>query len=300
MPYESRIDVAGCRIDIDSTFPILNNHLDRAYAAFLDTPSDTFADLLFEVHLEAGLPTDPANLPVVFDCSPSWSMFRDDGTLWIRRQSPSHPDPFWVARLSLDFRETTVYCGDPFVIRSATGVQLVNPVSYPLDQILLMCGLARRDGVILHGAGLSAAGRGFVFLGRSGAGKTTLSRLLAENLRGTLLSDDRVIVRKRQDGYSMHGTPWPGEAGIATNGSAPLTALLFLVQAEENRIMPVTPTAALERLLPVASVPWYDAGMTSAALSTCEQLTQDVPAFDLRFTPDRRVADLVAEFGHLG
>ncbi len=296
MLHESRIDVAGWRIAIHSRYPILSDKLDRAYEAFLDQPAGTAPDVVVNVHLEAGLTAVPPGLPVVFDCAPTWCMFRDRDTRWMRRYSASHPDPFWVARISGDYREATVYCGDVFVAQGEGGTRLVNPVSYPFDQILLMCGLAGSGGILLHGAGLSASGLGMGFLGRSGAGKTTLSRILSGKYQAGLLSDDRVVVRRHPSGYRLYGTPWPGEAGIARNVSAPLTALFFLVHAEENRVVPVPPLASLERLLPTASVPWYDAGLASAAFDSCAQLVQDVPAFDLRFTPDRRAADVVEEF----
>jgi hypothetical protein len=296
MEFVSHIGVAGCRIEVRSPFPILNDRLDPAYAPFLDPRSDEAPDLSFHVRLETGLPPDLSGLPVVFDCSPAWTMLGEGDARWIVRRSLSHPLPFWVARLSPDYLEATVFCGDTFVLHSGSHVEVVNPVSYPFDQILLMCALARKEGVILHGAGLSVAGRGLLFLGRSGAGKTTLARILAEPVRGLLLSDDRLVVRKRPAGFQAYGTPWPGEGGFAENRSAALNALFFLVKAMESRIVPVAPAAVLQRLLPVSSVPWYDAGLVSAVMPTLERLASDVPAFELQFAPDGAVGELIARF----
>ncbi|HVT58050.1 MAG TPA: hypothetical protein VHR45_06600 [Thermoanaerobaculia bacterium] len=56
-------------------------------------------------------------------------------------------------------------------------------------RILVAYRLLEAGGVVLHSAGLLLAGSAFLFLGRSGAGKTTLARLASE--RGAeVLSDD--------------------------------------------------------------------------------------------------------------
>ncbi len=297
MAYVTTIVVAGCRIEIGSACPILNDRIDPAYGEFLDAADDSSSEPFCSVSLEPGLPAGLPDLPVIFDCSPAWVMRGDGTSRWILRIAPGHQLPFWAARVSHDSRNATIFCGDEFVSRRNGDLGLFNPVSYPLDQMLLMLGLTSRGGALLHGAGLrSRSGRGFAFLGRSGAGKTTLSRLLHESDSGTLLSDDRVVFRKDQTGFRLFGTPWPGEGGFARNLSAGLDALFFLVKADEHQIVPLAPAAALQRLLPVASVPWYDAGLVSAALSVCEELVLGVPAFELRFARERRVADLIAEF----
>ncbi|HAM50351.1 MAG TPA: hypothetical protein DCP92_06510 [Nitrospiraceae bacterium] len=51
-----------------------------------------------------------------------------------------------------------------------------NPFVYPLDLLILMYALAWREGIIAHAAGVVMRGRGYVFPGRSGTGKSTLVR----------------------------------------------------------------------------------------------------------------------------
>jgi len=249
------------------------------------------------VRLERGLPDGVADLPVVFDCAPTWSLRQDGAARWIVRTSSTRARPFWAARLTGGFLESTVYCGNEHTVRRAGRLTLINPVSYPFDQILLMSGLACEGGVVLHGAGLARARNGWAFVGRSGAGKTTLARILDRNGGGRLLSDDRLIVRKARKGFRMYGTPWPGEGRYAVNSGTALRALFFLVKSRRNRIVALRRGEAVQRLLPAVSVPWYDTDLASAVLATCEQLVTDLPAYDLHFTPDRRAADLLARHG---
>ena len=71
------------------------------------------------------------------------------------------------------------------------------PLEYPLDELLLQGLLARGRGAEIHACGIAdGSGRGLLFVGQSGAGKTTMARLW-EGERGiTVLSDDRIILRR--------------------------------------------------------------------------------------------------------
>ena len=75
--------------------------------------------------------------------------------------------------------------------------QPVDPLSTPLDELLYGALLARGRGAEIHGCGLiDAHGNGLLFAGRSGAGKTTMARLWQDVPGTTILSDDRIILRK--------------------------------------------------------------------------------------------------------
>ena len=167
---------------------------------------------------------------------------------------------------------------------------------YPLDQLLLMHFLARRRGILTHAAGVVENGRSFIFTGASGAGKSTFSELLALAGTGKLLSDERMIVREMAGAMRAFGTPWAGTAGIARNGDAPLAGIFFLKHAPGNRIEKLAPGDALDRLLPLLSIPWYDPDTLSRIIAFAKRLAAKVPAYELGFTPDRSAADFFWRF----
>jgi hypothetical protein len=160
-----------------------------------------------------------------------------------------------------------------------------SPFHYPQDQILLMVALAG-SGATVHAAGAAVRGRGIFLAGPSGAGKTTLSRLLAAEGHG-VLSDDRVIVRREGGAFALHGTPWPGDGGYAAPGGLPLAAAVFLAKGDANRLRPLAPAELAQRLLPVMSVPWFDGALAGRYLELCADLAASCPAFELVFRPDR-------------
>jgi hypothetical protein len=156
--------------------------------------------------------------------------------------------------------------------------------------------LARRQGALLHASGLYINGRGYIFPGKSGAGKSTITRQFAVRGDTGLLSDDRIVVRKIDGAFKAYGTPWPGEARIAFNKSVPLAGIFFINHGSANQIKEISPQKALARLLPVTSIPWYDREVMDKILTFCEDLISSVPIYELDFKPSVEVVDVLEQF----
>ena len=171
---------------------------------------------------------------------------------------------------------------------------LMNPFSYPLDQFLLVYVLAEREGALFHACSVDLDGKGYILPGRSGAGKSTISGIF-ESKGYSVLSDDRVVVRKIGDAFRVFGTPWTGDAGIAENRALPLDGMLFVVHGEENRLVKISAKEAFERLIPVTSILWYDEKVLPSMLSFCEDLAMNMPAYDLYFRPEEDVVRLLEQ-----
>jgi hypothetical protein len=199
------------------------------------------------IRLQLGGMPGTENLEKLFDSGQSWSMFRDGAGYCLSLRPPAFKQPIWLARMNRDFTEATVYCSEKLVSWRNGSPELSNPVSYPLDQILLMYILARRQGALLHAAGIDINGRGYIFPGKSGAGKSTITRQFAALGDKGLLSDDRIVARKIDDDFKAYGTPWPGDAGIACNKSMPLAGIFFINHGSANGIKEITPQEALAR-----------------------------------------------------
>jgi hypothetical protein len=94
------------------------------------------------------------------------------------------------------------------------------------------------EGTCFHAAGVKLDGRAILFLGPSGAGKTTLA-IKARLARLPLLSDEQIFITWRGLGKSFiaHGTPF----GRMSDGplQAPLGAVCFLRQAPALSLTPL-------------------------------------------------------------
>jgi len=245
--------------------------------------------------------TDPAPVPEmlrmtrIFDTGPTWQMHYGETGYCMMTQPHQNQPASWTLIADPGFQRVTAHC-EPNLVESKHGrIRLPNPVTYPLDQMLLMHYLASRQGILLHAAGLVTRHRGVVFAGRSGAGKTSLARQLQADHRIRFLSDDRILVRQTGDRLMAFGTPWPGEGGMAENAGAPLAAMVFIIHGATTRLTSISPQTALKRLLPLASIPWYDRNALPRSLEFCEHLTIHVPAYDLHITPEIEVTDVLED-----
>jgi hypothetical protein len=227
----------------------------------------------------------------------AWSIWQQDVARGLRLDGPgAGRSNGRLACWQGDASRATVYCGPGHLVVCADGAEIGSAAGYPVNQLLLIYYLARRGGLLVHAAGLAADGRALIFPGVSGAGKSTLTRQFLARGRPTLLSDDRIIVREMGGGHLAFGTPWPGDAGVAVNASAPLAAILFPARGKETRIRELSPQAALDRLLPATSILWFEPELLASQLETCERLLRAVPAFELAWSPEAGVVDDVVEF----
>ena len=267
------------------------------YRSFLTRSRGGEGEIAISVHPWRENAAVPRDALKIFDSARSWRVFRDGADFLLAFDSAgARPQPFWLARMNGDFSRGDVYCGPGLVRMLDGGAEIPNPVRYPLDQILLMNFLGRRGGAIIHASSAVIAGRGIIFPGKSGAGKSTIAGCLAARNDFSILSDDRVVVREGEDGPVVFGTPWPGDAGIARNERAPLRGIFFIRPGPDVRIIEVAPGEAIERLLPVTSIPWYDRETVPLMLSFLGRLVSRVPAYQLIFTPGPEAADALAEF----
>lgn len=121
---------------------------------------------------------------------------------------------------------------------------------YVLDsvlRVLLTRLLLPAPGFLLHAATIVQDGRAYVFMGRSGAGKSTVASL---SPRGSVLTDEISLLRRVDGVWHAHGTPFWGEFRAAgQNRQVPLARVFALAQERRNRTVALAPRQALAGLL---------------------------------------------------
>lgn len=294
MPHQLHLSIADVNYRICCHDAAILDEPSSSYRPFLGSASEQPEAVNIEIRLELGNLPDTRNLTTIFDTGQSWSMLSDADSYYLALNPPPLGGrALWVAQIARDLTRATVYCGEKMISTTDSGVAVANPVRYPLDQILLMYILARHEGALVHAAGVNVNGRGLIFPGKSGAGKSTLLEHLARREGQELLSDDRIALRKTRATFTAYGTPWAGEQGAAVNKKASLSGIYFLRHADTDKIVQLKPDEALERLLPVTSIPWYDGETMSKILLFCDDLLAHVPTFELHFKPGAHVAKLL-------
>ena len=256
---------------------------DAAATRFLVPPSP--ADVEISV---TSAPPPPCSGELLFDSGAVWRLHRDPAGYRVEcRAGRFGAEPYRVAAFDQSFTR-----GEVFVSPAAVESR-VHPLEYPLDEVLVSNLLGRGRGIEIHSCGvIDHDGRGHLFAGMSGAGKTTTARLWG-HAAAAVVSDDRVIVREEEGTFWMYGTPWHGEAELSSPRRAPLAGVCLLVQAESNALLPLPPATAVARLFGCTFPPFYHADSLAFSLSFLERLADRVPVRELQFTRDGGLVELV-------
>ncbi len=136
--------------------------------------------------------------------------------------------------------------------------------------------------MLMHCSVLDYNGTGYAFLGKSGTGKSTHTRLWLSSLTPTrVINGDKPILEYKEGEFIAHGTPWMGKEGWGTNASVPLKGLCFLEQAKVNSIEKLTPKAAASRLFLQVLIPQKEEE-ASATLEFMDKMLMQVPSYLLK------------------
>lgn len=151
--------------------------------------------------------------------------------------------------------------------------------------------ILRRDGISIHASAVAADGKAWLFLGKSGTGKSTHARLWLRNIPGSrLLNDDNPAVRLVDGKAVAFGTPWSGKTQCYRNESSPIGGIVRLVQGDADIFTKKDEVAALVALLPSCSVVHSDAALQSLLCDTLARLIELVPVGELKCLPDNESA----------
>ncbi len=168
------------------------------------------------------------------------------------------------------------------------------PLEYPLDEVLMIHRLACGQGLEVHGVGIAdEGGRGHLFLGHSGAGKSTTARLWTQHPGMRVLSDDRIILRRQEGQIRMFGTPWHGDAGISSPTSATVTNIYFLEQFQRNEIVALPCGQAAAGIFARSFVPRHSTEALDFSLSFIDQITREIPCKIFRFVPQQTAVETI-------
>jgi len=171
-------------------------------------------------------------------------------------------------------------------------------VIYDFLQVLLINYLAlNKKGVFVHSIGVKDLdGRGLLFAGKSGAGKSTTARLWHEYSKATVLNDDRIIVRKLNGKFFIYGSPWHGEFGDYLQAhieSAPLEKLFFIYHASKNETQRISEKEAFNLLYPALFPTFWDRGCLENVVSSSWDLVKSVSSFSLGFVNNKEVIEFI-------
>ena len=158
--------------------------------------------------------------------------------------------------------------------------------------VMFAMATAPRQTALFHAAVVGCDGRGYLFLGKSGTGKSTHARLWLKYIHGSeLINDDNPVVRVEADGSAwVYGSPWSGKTPCYRNVRLPLGGFVQLAQAPHNAIRRLKGLAAYAALVPSISGKRWDRRIADGLHETEDALASTVPTWHLDCLPDEAAA----------
>ena len=137
-------------------------------------------------------------------------------------------------------------------------------------------------------------GRGYLFLGHSGTGKSTHARQwLAAFDDAWLLNDDNPILRVMEDGeVRVYGSPWSGKTPCYNNAYARVGGIVKLSQAPHNKMRILALPEAYAYMLSSASGLKMDRQMADCMYESIKHVITHVKCYHLDCLPNTEAAEV--------
>lgn len=147
--------------------------------------------------------------------------------------------------------------------------------------------------VLMHSSVIVENGSAVMFLGTSGTGKSTHSRLWLENIPGAeLLNDDNPVIRLENGMINVYGSPWSGKTPCYRNAHAPVRAMVRLFQAPENSARRLKGLEAFTNIISSASTIKWDRKVMDGVMSVISAASMNLTCLCVNCLPDRDAAEM--------
>ena len=221
------------------------------------------------------------------DEMPRLNIFRHDG-LWIIQEAINKSAPVSLhLAMSADFSQA-----DLFILANSN-------LRFAVDNatmLLFAFATAPFATLEMHASVTVRGNYGYLFLGKSGTGKSTHSRQWLESFPDAwLLNDDNPVVRLKEDGVYVYGSPWSGKTPCYKNEVRRVGAFVKLLQAPYNKMHTLRLPEAYAYILSSSSGLKIIPEVMDILFETISKLIQTVQVYGMECLPDHDAARLCAE-----
>ncbi len=152
--------------------------------------------------------------------------------------------------------------------------------------------------LLLHSSTVIKDSRAYAFLGKSGTGKSTHSRMWLEAFsEAELLNDDHPIVRVHSDGKAIiYGSPWSGKTSCYRNLSAPLEAIVRIERASSNSVRKLSAIQALGSITTSCSGMQWSQRLINGKMQSLDALLRATNFYVVSCLPNNDAARVCCEF----
>lgn len=219
---------------------------------------------------------------------PRIELYKNDKGEWLFCVAVTAQGPLVsMMRCSADWKEVMLYT-HPDYVRFAIDNAAMLVFAFATNSMKTL---------LFHSSVIRRQGQAFMFLGKSGTGKSTHSKQWLKAFEDAeLMNDDNPVVRILPDGsVRVYGSPWSGKTPCYKAIEAPVKALVQLVQAPHNEIALLKMTQAYPYLLASVSGLKLMPEMMDHLYESIAALLESVPVYKLECLPNEEAARVCAQ-----
>jgi len=166
-----------------------------------------------------------------------------------------------------------------------------DPLAYPLDGLLLYYLTVINSDIMIHASGVNYRGRGYLFSGISGKGKSTMANIW-KNDGAKIIHDDRLIIRRIDKEYFFFNTPvYDNDEPL----NSPLSRIYLIDHGRKNKIVPVYGATAVSMVLANCIQHNWARDIIARRVESVSAMCQNIPVAELYFKPDSTIIDFILD-----
>lgn len=287
------LKISGYRIRFENADSLITLRLHPKFNRFIKNFNDDDFDI--RIRVSSGRSDLPPGSACIFNGSyfgeetdkslPTdfWSIWRSPESLHAMacfdRMDPGN-------KAILNFSTT----GNEWSLKVGTKATVVDPMRYPLDGLIIYYLAMMHRDIFIHASGVVHDGKGYVFSGVSGKGKSTMAELWKQK-GAEIIHDDRLVIRKKGSVFVMHNTPvyendYPKEAVVSR---------IYLIEhGKENRSERLKGAASVTSVMVNCIQHNWGQETIRMLLESVNDLCNEVPVYRLSFKPDQEVTEKIS------
>ena len=151
--------------------------------------------------------------------------------------------------------------------------------------------LMEEQAMILHASCVDTPYGGLLFVGHSGAGKSTQAELWCQHGNGKLLNGDRPILKAGTEGFFAYGSPYAGSSGCHVNERCKIRAMFFVKQAETCQLRPLKGVEKFRKVFGNLTVNLWDPTFVAMAGNFAQKLAEEIPMYEFSCTKEQEAVE---------
>ena len=151
---------------------------------------------------------------------------------------------------------------------------------------------ARHNTALVHASCVTYKEKAYLFLGKSGTGKSTHSRMWLNTLENVvLMNDDHPVVRVHGEGRVIaYGSPWSGKTHCYKNLHAPIGGIIRISRAPYNKARRLSIIESYASIMTSFSGMIWEKELADGRDSTIQGVIKSVPCWVMECLPNEDAA----------